>query len=65
LAGEAERLLLELPRMWRAADLAGGFGLPDSQPVAGKIEQFTKLGIGSRRQLRRALADRGRPVAAG
>ena len=31
--------LLELPRSWRAADLAGGFGLPDSQPVVSKIEQ--------------------------
>ena len=31
--------LLELPRTWSAADLAGGFGLPGSQPVAGKIEQ--------------------------
>jgi DNA-binding CsgD family transcriptional regulator/tetratricopeptide (TPR) repeat protein len=31
--------LLELPRTRRAAALAGGFGLPDSQPVAGKIEQ--------------------------
>ena len=30
--------LLELPRTWRAADLAGGFGLPASQPVTGKIE---------------------------
>jgi len=30
--------LLELPRTWTAADLAGGFGLPASQPVAGKIE---------------------------
>ena len=30
--------LLELPRTWRAADLAGGFGLPDSPPVASKIE---------------------------
>ncbi len=30
--------LLELPRTWDAADLAGGFGLPGSQPVAGKIE---------------------------
>jgi AAA ATPase domain len=30
--------LLELPRTWRAADLAGGFGLPAGQPVAGKIE---------------------------
>jgi DNA-binding CsgD family transcriptional regulator len=30
--------LLELPRTWTATDLAGGFGLPDSQPVAGRIE---------------------------
>ena len=30
--------LLELPRTWQAADLAGGFGLPVSQPVASKIE---------------------------
>ena len=31
--------LLELPRSWNVADLAGGFGLPSSQPVVGKIEQ--------------------------
>ena len=31
--------LIELPRTWNAAALAGGFGLPDSQPVAGKIER--------------------------
>ena len=31
--------LLELPRTWNAAALAGGFGLPASQQVAGKIEQ--------------------------
>jgi len=31
--------LLELPRTWSAADLAGGFGLPERQPVANKIEQ--------------------------
>ena len=31
--------LLELPRTWSAADLAGGFGLPGGPPVAGKIEQ--------------------------
>src|SRR5262249_47164121 len=30
--------LLELPRTWSSADLAGGFGLPAGQPVAGKIE---------------------------
>ena len=31
--------LLELPRTWTVADLAGGFGLPDSPPVASKIEE--------------------------
>ena len=31
--------LLELPRTWDVARLAGGFGLPSSQPVAGRIEQ--------------------------
>ena len=31
--------LLELPRTWDHADLAGGFGLPASRPVAGKIER--------------------------
>jgi DNA-binding CsgD family transcriptional regulator len=31
--------LLELPRTWDAAELAGGFGLPDSQPVGSRIEQ--------------------------
>jgi len=31
--------LLELPRTWNAADLAGGFGLPSPQPVGGRIEQ--------------------------
>src|SRR5499427_4421641 len=31
--------LLELPRAWNVAGLAGGFGLPSGQPVAGKIEQ--------------------------
>ena len=31
--------LLELPRTWNAAELAGGFGLPGSHPVVGKIEQ--------------------------
>jgi DNA-binding CsgD family transcriptional regulator len=30
--------LIELPRTWKAADLAGGFGLPASRPVAGKVE---------------------------
>jgi DNA-binding CsgD family transcriptional regulator len=31
--------LLELPRTWNSIDLAGGFGLPASQPVASRIEQ--------------------------
>ena len=31
--------LLELPRTWDHADLAGGFGFPASRPVAGKIER--------------------------
>jgi DNA-binding CsgD family transcriptional regulator len=31
--------LVELPRTWSAPDLAGGFALPDSQRVAGRIEQ--------------------------
>ena len=31
--------LLELPRSWRATDLAGGFGLPGSQLLASKIQQ--------------------------
>ncbi|MGY4770329.1 ATP-binding protein (plasmid) [Kribbella sp. CWNU-51] len=30
--------LLELPRTWTSADLAGGYGLPDSTAVIGKIE---------------------------
>ncbi|MDQ3894374.1 MAG: AAA family ATPase, partial [Actinomycetota bacterium] len=31
--------LLELPRTWNAADLAGGFGLPGGHPVVSKIEE--------------------------
>ncbi|WP_433294017.1 ATP-binding protein [Actinoplanes sp. CA-030573] len=31
--------LLELPRTWTGHELAGGYGLPDSQPVASRIEQ--------------------------
>lgn len=31
--------LLELPRTWSTATLAGGFGLPGRQHVAGKVEQ--------------------------
>jgi DNA-binding CsgD family transcriptional regulator len=31
--------LIELPRVWKDGDLAGGFGLPDSQPISDKTEQ--------------------------
>jgi DNA-binding CsgD family transcriptional regulator len=31
--------LIELPRTWRAADLAGGFGVPASHGLDSKIEQ--------------------------
>jgi DNA-binding CsgD family transcriptional regulator len=31
--------LLELPRTWTAPDLAGGFALPESHVVAGRIER--------------------------
>jgi DNA-binding CsgD family transcriptional regulator len=31
--------LLELPRTWSVAELAGGFGLPESLPLTGKIEE--------------------------
>ena len=31
--------LVELPRTWSAVELAGGFGLPESLPVTGRIEQ--------------------------
>ena len=33
--------LLELPRTWRARDLAGGFGLPGSQLVARRSSKAT------------------------
>ncbi|HEX5574810.1 MAG TPA: AAA family ATPase, partial [Gemmatimonadales bacterium] len=31
--------LLEFPRTWNVASLAGGFGLPETHPVVSKIEQ--------------------------
>jgi DNA-binding CsgD family transcriptional regulator len=31
--------LLELPRGWTPAELAGGFGLPDSTPLADRLEE--------------------------
>ncbi len=30
--------LMELPRTWNVAELAGGFGLPANQPAAGRVE---------------------------
>ena len=38
--------LLELPRGWTVAALAGGFGLPDSVSVSGKIEESFRRRIG-------------------
>ena len=43
--------LLEFPRTWTAAELAGGFGLPEGHPVADKIED------GFTRRLRRLPPD--------
>ena len=31
--------LLEFPRTWSVAELAGGFGFPESHPIASKIEE--------------------------
>ena len=31
--------LLEFPRTWNAAELAGGFAFPETSPVAGRIEE--------------------------
>jgi DNA-binding CsgD family transcriptional regulator len=31
--------ILEFPRTWSAAELAGGFGLPETAPMAGRIEE--------------------------
>jgi DNA-binding CsgD family transcriptional regulator/tetratricopeptide (TPR) repeat protein len=39
--------LLELPRGLTAAELAGGFGRPDAQPLASQIEQSFLRRIGS------------------
>ena len=54
--------LLELPRAWTPAAFAGGFGLPDSASVAGRIEEsfrrrLTPLPIDSRRLLLVAAAE--------
>ncbi|TYB55303.1 LuxR family transcriptional regulator, partial [Nonomuraea sp. PA05] len=54
--------LLELPRDLTPADLAGGFGRPDAQPLSGQIEQsflrrIQELPPASRRLLLTAAAD--------
>ena len=60
--------LLELPRGWTAAELAGGFGLPGPVPLAGRIEesfrrQLAALPAQPRRLLQLAAAEpTGNPV---
>ena len=54
--------LLELPRGLSAAELAGGFGLPDTPPLAGRIErsflrQFESLPVKTQRLLLAAAAE--------
>ena len=39
--------LLELPRGWTAAELAGGFGLPGAVPLAGRIEESFRRQLGT------------------
>jgi DNA-binding CsgD family transcriptional regulator len=60
--------LLELPRGWTAAELAGGFGLPGAVPLAGRIEDSFRRQLGTlpaqpRRLLQLAAAEpTGDPV---
>jgi len=60
--------LLELPRGWTAAELAGGFGLPGAVPLAGRIEESFRRQLGTlpaqpRRLLQLAAAEpTGDPV---
>jgi DNA-binding CsgD family transcriptional regulator len=60
--------LLELPRGWTAAELAGGFGLPGAIPLAGRIEESFRRQLGAlpaqpRRLLQLAAAEpTGDPV---
>ena len=60
--------LLELPRGWTAAKLAGGFGLPSAVPLAGSIEESFRRRIDilpaeTRRLLQLAAAEpTGDPV---
>ena len=39
--------LLELPRGWTAAELAGGFGLPGAVPLAGRIQESFRRQLGA------------------
>ena len=61
-------VLLELPRGWTAAELAGGFGLPGTISLSGSIEESFRrrieaLPAGTRRLLLLAAADpTGNPV---
>ena len=60
--------LLELPRGWTGAELAGGFGLPGAVPLAGRIEESFRRQLGAlpaqpRRLLQLAAAEpTGDPV---
>jgi DNA-binding CsgD family transcriptional regulator len=60
--------VLELPRGWTAAELAGGFGLPGAIPLAGRIEESFRRQLGAlpaqpRRLLELAAAEpTGDPV---
>jgi ATP/maltotriose-dependent transcriptional regulator MalT len=60
--------LLELPRGWSAAELAGGFGSPMASGLSGRIEEsfarrLATLGDGARRMLLVAAAEpTGDPV---
>ena len=58
--------LLELPRTWQAAGLAGGFGLPAGQPVAGKVEhsyvQRLRVLLGGLRHQRQRGQSHQKPV---
>jgi DNA-binding CsgD family transcriptional regulator len=54
--------LLELPQGWTAAELAGGFGFPGAEPLAGSIEENFRRRVGAlpnqaRRLLLLAAAD--------
>jgi DNA-binding CsgD family transcriptional regulator len=61
-AGGNPLALLELPRGLTPAELAGGFGLPDTRPLSGRIEEsfgrrLDALPADTRRLLQLAAAD--------